>query len=168
MPLFSFKSFVRGIGFAALGLLAAGAVLVFTSAVLLAQDTADGSALSAQQQTTLEMFDDYTGFAPYDAGIILPEQITADVFADFIFIDTRTDEEFAAQTINGARHIEWREVFARIDEIPTDRKVVLFCNTGALSAQSAFGLRALGYENVLILQTGFLGWIENAQSSDKT
>jgi len=105
-----------------------------------------------------EAMEDYTGFAPYDAGIILPAQITKDIQGSFTFIDTRTADEYTTQTIKDAQHIEWREVFARLEEIPTDRKVILFCNTGALSAQAAFGLRIMGYENVLILQTGFDGW----------
>lgn len=105
---------------------------------------------------------EYAEFATYDAGIILPEQITEEIFAEITFVDTRTELEFTAATIPGATHIEWREIFGRLDEIPANRKVILFCNTGALSAQAAFGLRVLGRENVLVLQTGYLGWLENA------
>lgn len=144
------------------------ALLAFSFAAILAQEAKADAALSPDQQAVLEVLEDYTGFAPYDAGIILPAQITPDVFDSLTFIDTRTEEEFATGTIKGAMHIEWRDVFARIDEIPTDNKVVLFCNTGALSAQSAFGLRALGLENVLILQTGFEGWVQHAASVDKS
>lgn len=109
-----------------------------------------------------EAMQDYTDFATYDAGIILPEQVTEEVFSDFVFIDTRSAAEFSEGTIPGAKNIEWREVLGRIDEVPSDGKVILFCNTGALSAQSAFGLRVLGYENVLVLQTGYHGWQVNA------
>ncbi|MGC1497386.1 MAG: rhodanese-like domain-containing protein [Sulfitobacter sp.] len=116
------------------------------------------STISLAQDTLLEAMDGYSGFAPYDAGIILPVQITDDLFDDFLFIDTRTAEEHAQSTIDGAIHIEWREVFSRVDEIPREQKTILFCNTGALSAQAGFGLRVLGYENVLILQGGFQDW----------
>lgn len=109
-----------------------------------------------------EAMQDYSEFATYDAGIILPEQITEDIFDNVIFVDTRTAIEFSVATIPGAMHIEWRDVFGQIDEIPLIGKVVLFCNTGALSAQAAFGLRVLGRENVLVLQTGFHGWLKNA------
>ena len=85
-----------------------------------------------------------------------------DIFESVSFIDTRTAEEFQQSSIPGATHIEWREVFERIDEVPTDGRVILFCNTGTLSAQAAFGLRVLGRENVLVLQTGYLGWQEAA------
>ena len=110
------------------------------------------------QDAVLEAMADYTGFATYDAGIIIPAQITEDLFGNFVFIDTRSAEEFAESTIDGAIHIEWRDVFSRLDDIPKDQKTVLFCNTGALSAQAVFGLRVLGYENLLILQGGYEDW----------
>jgi rhodanese-related sulfurtransferase len=49
-----------------------------------------------------------------------------------------------------------------MDEIPTDRKVIVFCNTGSLSAQAAFALRVAGFDNVVVMQSGFLGWLANA------
>ena len=105
---------------------------------------------------------EYLDFANYEAGIIVPEQISEDVFQSVLFIDTRDAEQFEAGTIAGAVNIEWRQILARRDEIPTDRKVILFCNTGSLSAQAAFALRVSGMDNVLVLQTGLRGWAENA------
>jgi len=49
-------------------------------------------------------------------------------------------------------------VFEQQNTIPTQIKVVLFCNTGVLSAQAMFALRLLGKDNVLVLQSGFEGW----------
>ncbi len=105
-----------------------------------------------------EAMQDYADFAPYNAGVILPEQITSDIFPAITFIDTRRRDDFEAGTIEGAQHIEWREVFGRLEEIPQTGKVVLFCNTGTVSAQATFGLRVLGRENVLVLQGGYGGW----------
>lgn len=36
--------------------------------------------------------------------------------------------------------------------------VLIYCNTGSLSAQSVFAMRLLGWENVKVLQDGFEGW----------
>ena len=105
---------------------------------------------------------DYIEFEPYDSGIILPEQLTEDIWADITFVDTRSLEQFEAGTIPGALHIEWREVPARLDELPETGKVVLFCNTGSLSAQAGFATRLLGRDNVTILQSGYLGWQDTA------
>ncbi|MEP5154806.1 rhodanese-like domain-containing protein [Planktotalea sp.] len=140
------RSLLKKLGLLLCAGAAATVILVVSTAVVFAE------------QTPQEAFADYTDFATYDAGIILPSQITDDVVDSFVFIDTRTAEEFDEETIEGALNIEWREVFSRVDEIPTEKKVVLFCNTGALSAQTAFGLRVMGYENVLILQGGFQDW----------
>lgn len=116
----------------------------------------------ALDETVLEAMQDYADFAPYEAGILMPQQIDESVFDDILFIDTRSADQFAAGTIPGAVNIDWREVFSRLDEIPTDRKTVLFCNTGSLSAQAVFGLRVLGYDNVLVLQSGYGGWQADA------
>ena len=118
------------------------------------------SPLAAQ-----DLLDEITGyieFEPYDSGIILPEQITEDIWPSVTFVDTRNAEQFEAGTIPGALHMEWREVPGRLDELPEDGKVVLFCNTGSLSAQAAFAARLLGRDNVVVLQTGFQGWQETA------
>jgi rhodanese-related sulfurtransferase len=115
---------------------------------------ADNAAVDAMQE--------YMDFASYEAGIIVPEQLTEEIFDSVQFIDTRDAGQFESGTIPGAVNIEWRQVLARRDEIPTDRKVVLFCNTGTLSAQAAFALRVAGMDNVLVLQTGLRGWRETA------
>lgn len=104
----------------------------------------------------------YMDFATYEAGIIVPEQLTEDVFGSVLFVDTRDAEQFAAGSIPGAINIEWREVPGRLDDLPETGLVVLFCNTGSLSAQAAFAARVLGRENVLVLQTGRNGWLETA------
>lgn len=105
-----------------------------------------------------EAMQDYAEFATENAGVILPEQITADIFDAITFIDTRPRAQFEEATITGAEHIEWRDVFGRLDDIPETGKVVLFCDTGVVSAQATFGLRVLGRENVLVLQGGYQGW----------
>jgi rhodanese-related sulfurtransferase len=110
------------------------------------------------EDAAVEAMQEYLDFANYEAGIIVPEQLTEEIFPGVLFVDTRDPAQFEAGTIPGAVNIEWREVLARRDEIPDDRKVVLFCNTGSLSAQAAFALRVAGMDNVLVLQTGLQGW----------
>ena len=129
----------------------------------LALSTALGLPLAAQAEETLaEAITGYMDFATYDSGIIVPEQLDRTVFEAALFVDTRDADQFAAGHIPGAVHIEWREVPARLDELPDTGMVILYCNTGSLSAQAAFAARLLGRENVLVLQTGFDGWQANA------
>ncbi len=117
---------------------------------------------AAAENPGINAMQEYMEFTPYEAGIIVPKQLTKDVFEVVAFIDTRDAAQFANGTIPGARNIEWREVLTRISEVPKDKKVVLFCNTGSLSAQAAFALRVAGRENVVVLQTGIDGWRKDA------
>lgn len=121
------------------------------------------SAVPVQaNEEAIEAMNDYMAFQEYESGIMVPQQIDQMVFEASTFIDTRDAEQYAAGTIPGAVNIEWRQVLERIDEIPEEGKVILFCNTGSLSAQATFALRVAGRDNVVVLQTGFLGWQANA------
>lgn len=125
-----------------------------TSTRLLAASAATLFLLSAQAaaaDAAVEAMQEYLEFSEYEAGIILPRQIDEQIFRSVLFVDTRDAGQFAAGSIPGAVNIEWREVLGRIDEIPVNRKVVLFCNTGSLSAQAAFALRVAGRDNVVVL-----------------
>ncbi len=81
------------------------------------------------QEPTVEAMQDYMMFSEYEAGIILPQQIDQQVFETALFIDTRSADQFAANHIPGAVNIEWRQVLEQIDEIPSDRMTILYCNT---------------------------------------
>ena len=121
------------------------------------------SSMSAKaNEAVIEEMGEYLMFQEYESGIILPQQIDRSVFEVVTWIDTRDSEQVDKRTILGAIHIEWRQVIERMDEIPTDRKVIVFCNTGSLSAQAAFALRVAGFDNVVVMQSGFLGWLDNA------
>jgi rhodanese-related sulfurtransferase len=49
-------------------------------------------------------------------------------------------------------------VLAERNRIPKDKPVLVYCNSGTLSAQAGFALRLAGYDNVRILQGGFNEW----------
>ena len=105
----------------------------------------------AQDDAVAEAIVDYMDFATYESGIILPQQIDQAVFGAATFVDTRDAEQYEAGHIPGAIHIEWREIPGRIDELPEDGMVILYCNTGSLSSQATFAARLMGRENVLVL-----------------
>lgn len=124
-------------------------------AALAAPAQADESALA-------EAITGYMDFATYEAGIILPAQIDAAVFSAAHFIDTRDAEQFAAGHIPGAVNIEWRQIPARLDDLPDTGMVILYCNTGSLSAQATFAARLMGRDNVLVMQGGLTEWKKTA------
>lgn len=132
--------------------------LIAAATVALAVQTAPVLA----QDAAIEAMQEYMMFSEYEAGIILPQQIDQTVFETALFVDTRDTGQFGEGTIPGAVNIEWREVLDRIEEIPEDRMTILFCNTGSLSAQAAFALRVAGRSNVVVMQSGFTGWQQDA------
>ena len=119
-------------------------------------------AWAIDEEELAEAITDYMDFATYDSGIIVPEQLDQAVFQSAVFVDTRDADQFAAGSISGAINIEWREIPGRLDELPETGMVILYCNTGSLSSQAVFAARLLGRENVLVLQSGFDGWQQNA------
>ena len=127
---------------------------VLAAALLASPAAAESPVVAAMQE--------YMEFSTYEAGIIVPQQLSKEIFDNVVFIDTRDAGQFAKGSIPGAHNIEWREVLSRINDIPKDKKVILFCNTGSLSAQAAFALRVAGRDNVLVLQTGLDGWKKDA------
>jgi rhodanese-related sulfurtransferase len=54
--------------------------------------------------------------------------------------------------------MDWRTVLANRDQIPRDRPVIIYCNTGSLSAQAGFAMRVAGWDNLRILQGGMEEW----------
>jgi rhodanese-related sulfurtransferase len=117
------------------------------------------SPLQADDSSPLaEAIEEYLELTEYGSSIILPEQIPAEDWPNILVIDARDAAQFEADHIPGAVNIEWREVVARRDEIPRDQPVIIYCNTGSLSAQAGFALRLLGWDNVRILQDGLVGW----------
>ena len=100
----------------------------------------------------------YLDFVEYGGATIFPEQIPKDDWKKFFVIDARDKDQFSKENIPGSVNIEWRRVLAERSRIPKDKAVLIYCNTGTLSAQAGFALRLAGYENVRILQGGFAEW----------
>lgn len=123
------------------------AALLFTPATF-----ADNKGLAVEEMEA------YLDFADYGGATIFPEQIPKEDWKKFFVIDARDEDQYAKEHISGAVNIEWRKVLAERKSIPKDKPVLVYCNTGTLSAQAGFALRVAGYENVRILQGGLAEW----------
>jgi rhodanese-related sulfurtransferase len=75
-----------------------------------------------------------------------------------MIIDVRDSAQFSKAHIPGAINIDWRQVLAKSGSIPKNKTVLVYCNTGTLSAQAGFALRVSGWDNVKILQGGISEW----------
>lgn len=78
---------------------------------------------------------------------------------DIELIDVRTDQEVLRGMIGGARHIPLHLLPARYQEIPRDRAVVFYCQSGARSMQAGQFLAAQGWPEVYNLAGGLQAWV---------
>lgn len=100
----------------------------------------------------------YLEFVDYGGGVIFAEQIPKDEWPKMVVIDARDPAQFARGHIPGAINMDWRQVLAKRHTIPKNKPVLIYCNTGSLSAQAGFALRVAGWDNVRILQGGMAEW----------
>ena len=71
-----------------------------------------------------------------------------------MLIDIRSKAEFERETINGAVNIFTPELRERYKELPRDKKIILFCNTGFQSYVASRILIQRGFDNVYSLAAG--------------
>lgn len=128
--------------------------IYFTLALLLAFP----SVMANDKAKIIDEISGYLEFVDYGGGTIFPEQIPKGEYAKMLVIDARDAAQYAKEHIPGAVNIEWRQVLAKSGDIPKNKPVLIYCNTGTLSAQAGFALRVSGWENVRILQGGFSEW----------
>lgn len=73
-------------------------------------------------------------------------------------IDVRTEAEVAQGVIGGAIHIPLHLLPLRAADIPQDKPVVIYCRSGARSAQACAFMAAKGYDNMHNLAGGIMAW----------
>jgi len=82
-------------------------------------------------------------------------QIVASDRSDFFLIDVRTKDENALGTIHGAVNIPVDELRAHIDELPRDKKLVVFCAVGLRGHVASRILMQHGFSEVYNLSGGY-------------
>jgi len=68
--------------------------------------------------------------------------------ADVMIIDARSAAEGKAGMLKGAKLISVEEIKDRLAEIPKDKLVVFYCNTGVIAEVAYNTMKELGYTNV--------------------
>jgi rhodanese-related sulfurtransferase len=113
----------------------------------------------ASTEETIEEIEAFLAFTEYEGGILLSEQIPQEDWQKFHIVDTRKPTQFEVEHISGAYNIEWREILSRRHELPEDKPILLYCDSGVLSAQAALALKIAGYDSVMLLHGGYKDWI---------
>lgn len=97
---------------------------------------------------------------PGVAEIISPDDYVAqfrETGQQHILVDVRTPSEFASGFINGAVNIPVQELAGRLDELPENAIVVVYCRSGNRSAQASQILSEAGYSSIYDLG-GTIQW----------
>ena len=82
-----------------------------------------------------------------------------------IFLDVREPEELAICSIEGALHIPMGEVPARLEAIPKDKPLVVFCHHGMRSMQVVQFLEARGFQQSVKMGGGIHAWAVHIYAS---
>ena len=106
----------------------------------------------------VDAMQEYFEFAEYRGGTIFADHLKKLDPKSILFIDTRNATQYETDHITGAINIEWRQILNHKNEIPKDRTVVLYCDTGLLSSKAHFALSIAGFENTRVLYGGYLQW----------
>ena len=79
---------------------------------------------------------------------------------DVVLIDVREQWEYDEGHIPGITLIPMSEISNRLDEISTDKEVIVTCRSGNRSGQVTEFLRESGFDNVHNMQGGIVAWQE--------
>ena len=76
---------------------------------------------------------------------------------DFLLLDVRTPRENAAQSIPGSYLIPLQELGSRMNELPKNKEIVVYCRVGDRSAYACSHLARQGYR-IKNLEGGIVLW----------
>ncbi len=77
---------------------------------------------------------------------------------EFVLVDTRRADEYAAGYVDPAVNIPLEEIVARMGELDPSSDIVVYCRSGVRSLIATLALRLNGYNNALSMSGGYLGW----------
>jgi adenylyltransferase/sulfurtransferase len=78
-----------------------------------------------------------------------------------LLLDVREPYEVEICRIEGGAYIPMRQIPARLDELPRDRRLLVICHHGERSRQVTGYLRSQGFPAVSNVQGGIAAWAEH-------
>lgn len=73
-------------------------------------------------------------------------------------VDIRSEAEIAQGVLPSAQHLPMHLIPLKMNDLPKDRDVILYCRSGARSYQACAYLAQQGVGNVLNLSGGIIDW----------
>jgi len=78
----------------------------------------------------------------------------------FIFLDVRTAEEYADGHVDGSLLIPVQELEGRLNEVPKEKRVYVYCRSGKRSVAASNVLVKAGFSNIENIEGGINAWID--------
>ncbi len=80
--------------------------------------------------------------------------------SDYIVFDTREEDEFRVSHIEGAQYLGYKNFdISRLENIPKDSNIVLYCSVGYRSEKVGEQLMAMGFTKVYNLYGSIFEWV---------
>ncbi|MGB5104215.1 MAG: rhodanese-like domain-containing protein [Steroidobacteraceae bacterium] len=99
--------------------------------------------------------------APVTQEALVERQQQAD--ADLVVLDVRSPDEFAAGHVPGAINIPHERIAERLAEVPRDKDVILYCQSGRRAGIAAQALAEQGYTRLFHLEGDIAAWKANGR-----
>lgn len=82
---------------------------------------------------------------------------------DAVLIDVRNPEEVAEGMIEGAINIDYTDsgFIKKVSALDKTKPYFVYCKSGKRSAGAADEMEKLGFENVYVLEGGYIKWLQN-------
>lgn len=106
-----------------------------------------------EEATSLESYENIT---PLEAKSLIENE-------EVHVLDVRNQTEYDAGHIENAQHIMIGTLARRLDELQTNKKIVVQCQGGARSAIAVSVLKANGIHNIVNLMGGYMAWQQDVQ-----
>ena len=84
---------------------------------------------------------------------------------DFILLDVRNIQEVLFSKINGSIHIPMNEIMSRINELDSNKEIIIQCKSGKRSARVCEYLMTQNFKNVKNLTGGIIAWSDEIDNS---
>ena len=81
-----------------------------------------------------------------------------DAGEDIVLLDIRSEAELRQGILPDSEHLPMHLIPLKIQDLPKDKDVVLYCRSGARSYHACAFLAQQGVDNVINLRGGILGW----------
>lgn len=106
-------------------------------------------------------------FSSHDTSAVTPEIVkqAIDQKEDVLLLDVRTPQEYAEGHIQGSKLLPLQELMQKTNSLPKkNKKIYLYCRSGARSAQATQMLKQLGFTDTHNMTGGLLSWSQKGYS----